>query len=54
MRTTGHEATGPYFFVDKYLAGEREVVEEWGMPGFLPVLAWLQEDVIEVPCVKLQ
>jgi len=50
--TTGHEATGPYFFVDKYLAGEREVVEEWGMPGFLPVLAWLQERRHEVPCVK--
>jgi aminoglycoside phosphotransferase (APT) family kinase protein len=49
---TGHEVTGPYFFVDKYLAGEREVVEEWGMAGFLPVLAWLEERRDEAPCFK--
>jgi aminoglycoside phosphotransferase (APT) family kinase protein len=49
---TSYDASEPYFFVDKYLAGEREVLEEWDLPGFLPVLAWLEKRRDEVPCFK--
>jgi len=48
---TNYEADKPYFFVDKYLAGEQEVLEEWGLPGFAPVLAWLGERRDDVPCL---
>lgn len=49
---TSYEAQGPYAFVDKYLTGEREVVEEWHLPGFLPTLTWLEKRRGEVPCIK--
>lgn len=47
-----YDESNPYYFVDRYITGEREVLEEWGLPGFRPVLEWLDARRDQVPCAQ--
>lgn len=47
-----YETRGPYAFVDHYLAEERATLARHSLPGFLPVVEWLQQRRDDVPCLQ--
>jgi aminoglycoside phosphotransferase (APT) family kinase protein len=46
------ETPAPYAFVDAYLAAESDVLRRTSLPGFLPIVEWLQERRDDVPCLR--
>jgi aminoglycoside phosphotransferase (APT) family kinase protein len=51
--TTHYEAGGAYVFVDQWLRGAHDFLEESDKPGFLPIVNWLEERRDDVPCPQL-
>ena len=45
-----YDAEGSYVFVDRWLSGARSALERFPLPGFLPLLGWLETRRDQVPC----
>jgi aminoglycoside phosphotransferase (APT) family kinase protein len=43
---------GPFAFVDMYLTSEREVLQQYSLTGFLPILEWLAARRGDVACTQ--
>lgn len=47
-----HETPEPYVFADGCLASARAALRQHSLPGFLPIVEWLQERRDDVPCLQ--